>query len=146
MINIHNDYALVLVYQPQTLDDWLRPESRMICQRDHGLRLSPDRVRHQTVLPNAQTKDRVRHEGQKRTESEAKSKTADRVRHQKHPIINERAVQMRTIIGGGNGGTNLGHLFQFAADQFSDAGALLSAQHITNQILHDHKYAFNGTI
>ncbi|KAL4577909.1 hypothetical protein LXL04_014024 [Taraxacum kok-saghyz] len=38
----------------------------------------------------------------------------------------ERAVQMRTIIGGGNGGTNLGHLFQFAADQFSDAGALLS--------------------
>ncbi|KAL4554905.1 hypothetical protein LXL04_037514 [Taraxacum kok-saghyz] len=41
-----------------------------------------------------------------------------------------RAVQMRTIIGGGNGGTNLGHLFQFAADQFSDAGALLSAQHI----------------
>ncbi|KAL4561697.1 hypothetical protein LXL04_033869 [Taraxacum kok-saghyz] len=42
------------------------------------------------------------------------------------------AVQMRTIIGGGNGGTNLGHLFQFAADQFSDAGALLSAQHIYN--------------
>ncbi|KAL4565399.1 hypothetical protein LXL04_029493 [Taraxacum kok-saghyz] len=41
-----------------------------------------------------------------------------------------RAVQMRTIIGGGNGGTNLGHLFQFAADQFSDAGALLSAQHM----------------
>ncbi|KAL4591078.1 hypothetical protein LXL04_004026 [Taraxacum kok-saghyz] len=41
-----------------------------------------------------------------------------------------RAVQMRTIIGGGNGGTNLGHLFHFAADQFSDAGALLSAQHI----------------
>ncbi|KAL4575547.1 hypothetical protein LXL04_022394 [Taraxacum kok-saghyz] len=41
-----------------------------------------------------------------------------------------RAVQMRTIIGGGNGVTNLGHLFQFAADQFSDAGALLSAQHI----------------
>ncbi|KAL4575599.1 hypothetical protein LXL04_022447 [Taraxacum kok-saghyz] len=40
------------------------------------------------------------------------------------------AVQMRTIIGGGNGGTNLGHLFQFAANQFSDAGALLSAQHI----------------
>ncbi|KAL4583036.1 hypothetical protein LXL04_007600 [Taraxacum kok-saghyz] len=43
----------------------------------------------------------------------------------------EMAVQMRTIIGGGNGGTNLGHLFHFAADQFSDAGALLSAQHIT---------------
>ncbi|KAL4572232.1 hypothetical protein LXL04_019002 [Taraxacum kok-saghyz] len=43
---------------------------------------------------------------------------------------NLRTVQMRTIIGGGNGGTNLGHLFQFAADQFSDAGALLSAQHI----------------
>ncbi|KAL4556058.1 hypothetical protein LXL04_038698 [Taraxacum kok-saghyz] len=43
---------------------------------------------------------------------------------------NVEAVQMRTIIGGGNGGTNLGHLFQFAADQFSDAGALLSAQHI----------------
>ncbi|KAL4558235.1 hypothetical protein LXL04_036433 [Taraxacum kok-saghyz] len=42
------------------------------------------------------------------------------------------AVQMRTIIGGGNGGTNLGHLFQFAADQFSDAGALLSVQHIYN--------------
>ncbi|KAL4589992.1 hypothetical protein LXL04_002908 [Taraxacum kok-saghyz] len=42
----------------------------------------------------------------------------------------ERAVQMRTIIGGGNGGTNLGHLFQFAADQFSDAGALLSVQHM----------------
>ncbi|KAL4592127.1 hypothetical protein LXL04_005112 [Taraxacum kok-saghyz] len=40
------------------------------------------------------------------------------------------AVQMRTIIGGGNGGTNLGHLFQFVADQFSDAGALLSAQHM----------------
>ncbi|KAL4574108.1 hypothetical protein LXL04_020932 [Taraxacum kok-saghyz] len=45
-------------------------------------------------------------------------------------VYNERAVQMRTIIGGGNGGTNLGHLFQFAADQFSDAGALLSVQHI----------------
>ncbi|KAL4563476.1 hypothetical protein LXL04_027519 [Taraxacum kok-saghyz] len=45
-------------------------------------------------------------------------------------LIRARAVQMRTIIGGGNGGTNLGHLFQFAADQFSDAGALLSAQHI----------------
>ncbi|KAL4560877.1 hypothetical protein LXL04_033033 [Taraxacum kok-saghyz] len=44
-----------------------------------------------------------------------------------------RAVQMRTIIGGGNGGTNLGHLFQFAADQFSDAGALLSAQHIIKE-------------
>ncbi|KAL4582796.1 hypothetical protein LXL04_007355 [Taraxacum kok-saghyz] len=44
--------------------------------------------------------------------------------------LDMRAVQMRTIIGGGNGGTNLGHLFQFAADQFSDAGALLSAQHI----------------
>ncbi|KAL4578098.1 hypothetical protein LXL04_014214 [Taraxacum kok-saghyz] len=42
----------------------------------------------------------------------------------------KRAVQMRTIIGGGNGGTNLSHLFQFAADQFSDAGALLSVQHI----------------
>ncbi|KAL4557780.1 hypothetical protein LXL04_035969 [Taraxacum kok-saghyz] len=40
------------------------------------------------------------------------------------------AVQMRTIIGGGNGGTNLGHLFHFAADQFFDAGALLSAQHM----------------
>ncbi|KAL4567944.1 hypothetical protein LXL04_023540 [Taraxacum kok-saghyz] len=39
-----------------------------------------------------------------------------------------RAVQMRTINGGGNGGTNLGHLFHFSADQFSDAGALLSAQ------------------
>ncbi|KAL4591517.1 hypothetical protein LXL04_004485 [Taraxacum kok-saghyz] len=37
---------------------------------------------------------------------------------------------MRTIIVGGNEGTNLGHLFQFAADQFSDAGALLSAQHM----------------
>ncbi|KAL4573122.1 hypothetical protein LXL04_019917 [Taraxacum kok-saghyz] len=46
--------------------------------------------------------------------------------------IDDRAVQMRTIIGGGNGGTNLGHLFQFAADQFSDAGALLSAQHMTD--------------
>ncbi|KAL4572879.1 hypothetical protein LXL04_019667 [Taraxacum kok-saghyz] len=31
----------------------------------------------------------------------------------------------------GDGGTNLGHLFQFAADQFSDARALLSAQHIS---------------
>ncbi|KAL4572545.1 hypothetical protein LXL04_019325 [Taraxacum kok-saghyz] len=30
----------------------------------------------------------------------------------------------------GNGGTNLGHLFRFIADQFSDAGALLSAQHM----------------
>ncbi|KAL4578328.1 hypothetical protein LXL04_014449 [Taraxacum kok-saghyz] len=28
---------------------------------DVGLRLRPDRVRHQTLLPNAQTKDRVRH-------------------------------------------------------------------------------------
>ncbi|KAL4569240.1 hypothetical protein LXL04_024876 [Taraxacum kok-saghyz] len=35
-----------------------------------------------------------------------------------------RAVQMRTIIGFENGGTNLGHLFHFAADQFSVAGAL----------------------
>ncbi|KAL4579214.1 hypothetical protein LXL04_015352 [Taraxacum kok-saghyz] len=41
-----------------------------------------------------------------------------------------RAVQMRTIIGFENGGTNLGHLFHFAADQFSVAGALSSAQHI----------------
>ncbi|KAL4582168.1 hypothetical protein LXL04_006710 [Taraxacum kok-saghyz] len=32
--------------------------------------------------------------------------------------VDRRAVQMRTIIGGGNGGTNLGHLFQFAADQY----------------------------
>ncbi|KAL4577025.1 hypothetical protein LXL04_013126 [Taraxacum kok-saghyz] len=48
------------------------------------------------------------------------------------PLSTKRAVQMRTIIGGGNGGTNLGHLFQFVADQFSDAGALLSAQHIEN--------------
>ncbi|KAL4557059.1 hypothetical protein LXL04_035229 [Taraxacum kok-saghyz] len=47
-----------------------------------------------------------------------------------------RAVQMRTIIGGGNGGTNLGHLFQFAADQFSDAGALLSVQHMVASVLH----------
>ncbi|KAL4568706.1 hypothetical protein LXL04_024321 [Taraxacum kok-saghyz] len=46
-----------------------------------------------------------------------------------------RAVQMRTIIGGGNGGTNLGHLFQFAANQFSDAGALLSAQHMSYNTL-----------
>ncbi|KAL4582067.1 hypothetical protein LXL04_006605 [Taraxacum kok-saghyz] len=57
-----------------------------------------------------------------------------------HFLINRRAVQMRTIIGGGNGGTNLGHLFQFAADQFSDAGALLSAQHINKccppQVVH----------
>ncbi|KAL4560603.1 hypothetical protein LXL04_032756 [Taraxacum kok-saghyz] len=46
----------------------------------------------------------------------------------------ERAVQMRTIIRGGNGGTNLGHLFQFAANQFSAAGALLSAQHMKVEI------------
>ncbi|KAL4565438.1 hypothetical protein LXL04_029533 [Taraxacum kok-saghyz] len=50
-----------------------------------------------------------------------------------HKKKESRAVQMRTIIGGGNGGTNLGHLFQFAADQFSDAGALLSAQHIERE-------------
>ncbi|KAL4556414.1 hypothetical protein LXL04_039065 [Taraxacum kok-saghyz] len=43
-----------------------------------------------------------------------------------HDPCPQRAVQMRTIIGGGNGGTNLGHLFQFAADQVSDPGALLS--------------------
>ncbi|KAL4565354.1 hypothetical protein LXL04_029446 [Taraxacum kok-saghyz] len=41
-----------------------------------------------------------------------------------------RAVQMRTIIGFENVGTNLGHLFHFAADQFSVAGALSPAQHI----------------
>ncbi|KAL4554565.1 hypothetical protein LXL04_037159 [Taraxacum kok-saghyz] len=29
-----------------------------------------------------------------------------------------------------NGGTNLGHLFHFVADQFSVAGALPPAQHI----------------
>ncbi|KAL4578652.1 hypothetical protein LXL04_014781 [Taraxacum kok-saghyz] len=40
------------------------------------------------------------------------------------------AVQMRTIIGFENGGTNLGHLFHFAADQFSVAGALPPVQHI----------------
>ncbi|KAL4565986.1 hypothetical protein LXL04_030095 [Taraxacum kok-saghyz] len=40
------------------------------------------------------------------------------------------AVQMRTIIGFENGGTNLGHLFHFAVDQFSVAGALPLAQHI----------------
>ncbi|KAL4575600.1 hypothetical protein LXL04_022448 [Taraxacum kok-saghyz] len=50
-----------------------------------------------------------------------------------------RAVQMRTIIGGGNGGTNLGHLFQFVADQFSDAGALLSAQHM-NRIMYIYTF------
>ncbi|KAL4555996.1 hypothetical protein LXL04_038631 [Taraxacum kok-saghyz] len=50
-------------------------------------------------------------------------------------LFEPRAVQMRTIIGGGNGGTNLGHLFQFAADQFSDAGALLSAQHIRRKTI-----------
>ncbi|KAL4579779.1 hypothetical protein LXL04_015944 [Taraxacum kok-saghyz] len=41
-----------------------------------------------------------------------------------------RAVQMRTFIGFENGGTNLGYLFHFAADQFSVAGALPPAQHI----------------
>ncbi|KAL4577416.1 hypothetical protein LXL04_013525 [Taraxacum kok-saghyz] len=51
---------------------------------------------------------------------------------QSQHVNDKRAVQMRTIIGGGNGGTNLGHLFQFAADQISDAGALLSAQHMVN--------------
>ncbi|KAL4563022.1 hypothetical protein LXL04_027053 [Taraxacum kok-saghyz] len=45
-------------------------------------------------------------------------------------LRNPRAVQMRTIIGFENGGTNLGHLFHFAADHFSVAGALSSAQHI----------------
>ncbi|KAL4559414.1 hypothetical protein LXL04_031552 [Taraxacum kok-saghyz] len=35
------------------------------------------------------------------------------------------AVQMRIIIGFENGGTNIGHLFHFAAYQFSVAGALL---------------------
>ncbi|KAL4577722.1 hypothetical protein LXL04_013833 [Taraxacum kok-saghyz] len=39
-------------------------------------------------------------------------------------------VQMRTIIGFENGGTNLGHLFDSPADQFSVAGALTPAQHI----------------
>ncbi|KAL4559729.1 hypothetical protein LXL04_031874 [Taraxacum kok-saghyz] len=52
-------------------------------------------------------------------------------RHSMIQALHFRAVQIRTIIGGGNGGTNLGHLFQFAANQFSAAGALLSAQHIT---------------
>ncbi|KAL4566611.1 hypothetical protein LXL04_030731 [Taraxacum kok-saghyz] len=42
----------------------------------------------------------------------------------------EMAVQMSTIIGFENGGTNLGHLFHCGADQFSVAGALPSAQHI----------------
>ncbi|KAL4574044.1 hypothetical protein LXL04_020866 [Taraxacum kok-saghyz] len=44
-------------------------------------------------------------------------------------------IQMRTIIGFENGRTNLGHLFHFAADQFSVAGALPSTQHITYQII-----------
>ncbi|KAL4584838.1 hypothetical protein LXL04_009448 [Taraxacum kok-saghyz] len=43
---------------------------------------------------------------------------------------NNSPVQMRTIIGFENEGTNLGHLIYFAADQFSVAGALPSAQHI----------------
>ncbi|KAL4588186.1 hypothetical protein LXL04_001068 [Taraxacum kok-saghyz] len=38
--------------------------------------------------------------------------------------VKSRAVQIRTIIEFENGGTNLGHLFHFAADQFSVAGAL----------------------
>ncbi|KAL4554986.1 hypothetical protein LXL04_037596 [Taraxacum kok-saghyz] len=42
----------------------------------------------------------------------------------------ERAVQMRTIIGFENGGTNLDHLFHFAADQFFVAGALPPDQHL----------------
>ncbi|KAL4571794.1 hypothetical protein LXL04_018559 [Taraxacum kok-saghyz] len=41
-----------------------------------------------------------------------------------------RTVQMRTIIEFENGGTNLGHLFHSAADQFSVAEALPPAQHI----------------
>ncbi|KAL4583166.1 hypothetical protein LXL04_007732 [Taraxacum kok-saghyz] len=55
--------------------------------------------------------------------------------------LDVRAVQMRTIIGGGNGGTNLGHLFKFAAYQFSDAGALLSAQHIV-ECLYQHPLGY----
>ncbi|KAL4564397.1 hypothetical protein LXL04_028461 [Taraxacum kok-saghyz] len=66
----------------------------------------------------------------------------------------ERAVQMRTIIGGGNGGTNLGHLFQFAADQFSDAGALLSISvlqgnmqgTLTNKKIHDYEVGPSPTL
>ncbi|KAL4583683.1 hypothetical protein LXL04_008266 [Taraxacum kok-saghyz] len=45
-------------------------------------------------------------------------------------MVSKRTVQMRTIIGFENGGTNLGHLFHSAADQFSVAGALPPAQHI----------------
>ncbi|KAL4568000.1 hypothetical protein LXL04_023599 [Taraxacum kok-saghyz] len=45
-----------------------------------------------------------------------------------------RAVQMRSIIGFENGGTNPGHLFYFAANQFSIAVALSSAQHIYSHI------------
>ncbi|KAL4583941.1 hypothetical protein LXL04_008527 [Taraxacum kok-saghyz] len=55
-----------------------------------------------------------------------------------YPAEYVRAVQMRTIIGGGNGGTNLGHLFQFAADQFSDAGTLLSVQHMLSSLSSSH--------
>ncbi|KAL4572095.1 hypothetical protein LXL04_018864 [Taraxacum kok-saghyz] len=44
---------------------------------DVGLRLRPDRVRHQTLLPNAQTKDRVRH---LRQNLSLRNFTTDRVR------------------------------------------------------------------
>ncbi|KAL4572540.1 hypothetical protein LXL04_019320 [Taraxacum kok-saghyz] len=44
---------------------------------DVGLRLRPDRVRHQTLLPNAQTKDRVRH---LRQNLSLRNITTDRVR------------------------------------------------------------------
>ncbi|KAL4589967.1 hypothetical protein LXL04_002880 [Taraxacum kok-saghyz] len=73
--------------------------------------------------------DEKKNEREERNPTESQSTEAfSRIKRASSML--KRAVQMRTIIGGGNGGTNLGHLFQFAADQFSDAGALLSAQHI----------------
>ncbi|KAL4555618.1 hypothetical protein LXL04_038242 [Taraxacum kok-saghyz] len=49
------------------------------------------------------------------------------------------AVQMRTIIGFENGGTNLGHLFHFAADQFSVAGVLPSVHRMTFEATSVHR-------
>ncbi|KAL4578503.1 hypothetical protein LXL04_014626 [Taraxacum kok-saghyz] len=46
----------------------------------------------------------------------------------------ERVVQMRTIIGFENGGTNLGHLFDFAANQFSVREAKGNKQKTVKQL------------
>ncbi|KAL4575023.1 hypothetical protein LXL04_021863 [Taraxacum kok-saghyz] len=103
----------------------LHTESKL----EHGIQKLNDYLQ----IPEDRLAESIKNE-----QEEEDGKSGEERRERERERERERAVQMRTIIGGGNGGTNLGHLFHFAADQFSDAGALLSAQHM-NRIIYNTK-------